>query len=399
MKLRGGHLLFIIVAAVCGLVALVAFYHGRQESWDGAGDEEDFLARIHRLQDATPLTLGDGPLPPIDAEQDLVPVIALETLDLDLGTVSNTANTKHQLKVFNHGKAPLRISDIKTSCAACTLGFMPPERAVIPPGGESYIEVLFMPRGVAGFFSQKTLTIFSNDPKQPALTVNVKAAVDPEFSLEPEEIDFGILQKGETPDKTMYLRQLREARVELLDVREFGPNEKEKESGAFHFAFEALPESDWTAPDKAEYRITVAPSPLLPPGPFHQRFTIITNVERIPVLWAFAKGEVIAPYTVEPTPPKRLMLAPGGLATVPERPGGSAVIKGEHPLQIADIAPESAWVEAVSRPGDTATTAYLDVTLRPDAPEGRHDDAVRFTVLMGEKKYPERIAVRGFVRR
>ncbi|HEX71813.1 MAG TPA: DUF1573 domain-containing protein, partial [Candidatus Hydrogenedentes bacterium] len=119
--------------------------------------------------------------------------------------MSNTANTEHRLKVFNHGKAPLRIFDIKTTCAACTIGFMPPERAVIPPGGESHIEVVFIPRGVHGFFSHKTLTIYSNDPKQPALMVNVKASVDPEFALEPEEIDFGTLQKGEIPQKTMYM--------------------------------------------------------------------------------------------------------------------------------------------------------------------------------------------------
>ncbi len=399
MKLRSGHLLFAGIAAVCGLVALLALYNSRQESRRGPAAEEDFLARVHRLQKETPLTHGEGSLPPIDAEQDLVPVIAVETQDLDLGTVSNTANTEHRLKVFNHGKVPLRITDIKTSCAACTVGYIPSEKAVIPPGGESFMEIIFMPRGVPGFFSHKTLTIFSNDPNQPVLTVNVTASVDPEFALEPEEIDFGVLEKGETPHKTMLLRQLREARVELLDVSEFGPNPEEKESETFHFSFEALPESEWTVPDKAEYRITVAPSPLLPPGTFHQRFTISTNVERIPVLWAFAKGEVIAPYTVEPTHPKRLMLTPAGLESSPDRPGGSAVIKGEHPVQITDIVPDSVWIEAVARPGATPTVGYLDVTLRPDAPEGRHDDAVRFTVLMGGKKYPERIVVRGFVRR
>lgn len=398
MKLRAKHLV-IAGAVLCAGVLLLAYaQQARRQRQSASGSEDDFLARVHRLQQAVPLTQGDGSLPPIDAEQDLVPIIALETQDLDLGTVSNQTDSQHRLQVFNRGKAPLRISDIRTTCA-CTTGAIAPERAVIAPGGESYIEVTILPRRIPGFFSHKTLTIFSNDPTRPSVQVNVNVLVEPEFALTPENLDFGAFNKGETPQQVMTLRQLSDARILIKDISEFGLDATEKESGMFRFAYEQLPESDWTAPGKAEYRIIATPSVLLPPRPFQQRIVITTNIERIPVHWTFAKGEVIAPYTIEPAHPNRLTLLPEKLEAQPARVGGVVRVTGDQPLQITDIAPGAQWLHAAPRPEAPAATVFLDVMALPDAPQGRQETELRFTVKVGDKAYPERIAVRGFLRK
>src|SRR5690606_23426682 len=94
----------------------------------------------------------DGTMPPMGESMDQIAQIRLETKDLDLGLVANDKIHHAKLKVFNDGKMPLKITKIDTTCA-CTMGSIPPERALIPGGGESWIDVTLDPNRVPGFYS------------------------------------------------------------------------------------------------------------------------------------------------------------------------------------------------------------------------------------------------------
>ncbi|HNT89318.1 MAG TPA: DUF1573 domain-containing protein, partial [Candidatus Hydrogenedentes bacterium] len=157
----------------------------------------------------------------MDSDPSLVPRIEVETTELHVGTIPNAGLFETRLAVYNRGKAPLRLSDVRTNCA-CSQGRIPESSRVVPPGGEGVIEVMVDPRRIVGFHSRKTLTLFSNDPEQSRVRIDVVADVDPEFEVIPAEVEFGEVEKGEVVSRTVLVRQRQEEPLEITDVAERG---------------------------------------------------------------------------------------------------------------------------------------------------------------------------------
>ena len=414
MKVRSQHVIALVLLLIGGFIVVAVLRskgpvpEGERRPPEGPldlsttaitapadGEEDDFLRKVHELQAVTPPPAGVGALPPVDADPTLVPMIDVETRDLDVGVIANNEIYRTPFKVFNRGKAPLKVSDVRTNCA-CTQGIVPGECVTIPPGGESYIEVAVLPNRIPGFYSKKTLTIFSNDPKEPSIEVHVIAAIDPEFELEPEVIDFGEVQKGQSPEAVMVFRQLAEQSIEVNEVTEFGQDPEDSGPGALELSFVARPESVWRRPGKAEYEITVGLSPSLSPGPFTRYFKILSTVKRVPLMRCKAKGSVIAFYSVDPALPRRLMLQ----KTPPEAKTASATatVTADRPIELTDIQTDSPLLVVSPRQGESPQVAHLDVSMVPGAPPGRLDAVLRFAVKAADALYRERIQVRALTR-
>ena len=190
-----------------------------------------------------------GQIPGMENDPDHQPRIELETTDLDLGVIDNTELTRAQVKVYNRGNGPLRITRVQTSCAACTLGGIDSDRAVIPPGGESYIDIVVIPQGIPGFHSEKYLTVISNDPERPMLRINVTKQVEPEFEITPEYLDLGQIQRGSEVVRTIHYRQLQEERI-VIDQLDSSNEQGHPDAGGLQLSLEEIPESEWQVPGK-----------------------------------------------------------------------------------------------------------------------------------------------------
>lgn len=65
----------------------------------------------------------------------------------------------------------------------------------IEPGQSGRIEASVKTEGVQGKLA-KTVTVTSNDPRQPQIILNITALVEPEFQLSDRSLYFGVVSKG-----------------------------------------------------------------------------------------------------------------------------------------------------------------------------------------------------------
>ena len=108
------------------------------------------------------------------------PKIVFDAETFDAGEILAGESLKHAFVFHNRGKSDLVIESAKASCG-CTASA--PKEKVIKPGESSLIEATFNSQGREGQ-QHKTITVVSNDPNTPKVTLHVKCNVKPDpFSI------------------------------------------------------------------------------------------------------------------------------------------------------------------------------------------------------------------------
>lgn len=128
--------------------------------------------------------------------------IAFDENVADFGTVDQGTES---LKIFvyrNKGNQKLTIHNVSSTCG-CTVG--QPEPRELPPGGVGRVRVSFKSGGFGGPVT-KTLTVQSNDPTAPSLTLGIKANVRTLFAIEPRVVDFGDIERGKPAIKEVVVK-------------------------------------------------------------------------------------------------------------------------------------------------------------------------------------------------
>jgi len=87
----------------------------------------------------------------------------------------------------------------------------------IPPGQSGQIEAAVKTEGVSGKI-EKTVTVTSNDPRQPQVVLNLVAIVEPEFNLSERMIYFGSAPQGKPVVKEVEIRIPPERSVKVLSA-------------------------------------------------------------------------------------------------------------------------------------------------------------------------------------
>lgn len=105
-----------------------------------------------------------------------VPVLYFSETQHDFGKVKEGNIVEYAFKFSNKGKATLKIKDVRTSCG-CTAALVSSEK--LQPGAEGTIEVELDTKNRSGKMS-RTITIQSNDPRNPTKILTVFADVEKE---------------------------------------------------------------------------------------------------------------------------------------------------------------------------------------------------------------------------
>jgi hypothetical protein len=92
----------------------------------------------------------------------------------DFGKISQSDIVTTDFIFRNEGKKELNIRKTDSTCG-CTVAAL--EKTTLMPGEEGKITLRFDPKGRRGQ-QQKSITIFSNDPKAPTQRIIVKAFVE-----------------------------------------------------------------------------------------------------------------------------------------------------------------------------------------------------------------------------
>ncbi|WP_026999940.1 DUF1573 domain-containing protein [Eisenibacter elegans] len=110
--------------------------------------------------------------PMTDEEMAKAPHIELAKTDHDFGTLKDGESATTQFVFTNTGQSPLYIRRAKASCG-CTA--TQPDKDVLQPGESSFIQVTYSASGTG--LQQKTVNIYSNDPKNPNQEIVIRANV------------------------------------------------------------------------------------------------------------------------------------------------------------------------------------------------------------------------------
>ncbi len=382
MKIRSTHLIVLFLGAL-GVVALVALASGRQRP---AVRDDDFLATVREQAGAGGGSSQAGTLPGQGQQNARVPVLVPETTDYDMGVIPNYEVTTRDIMLHNRGTAQLELTDIRTTCG-CTVGAV--DTRFIPAGGSIPMHVAVSPFKIPAFYSKKTLTIYSNDPANPMVTVDVTAMVNPEFEIDPPEISFGQVVREEGGQTVVTIRQLDdlEKPLEISGVQVLPPQ------AGIEAMLQPLPEEEWRQPGKPEYRIALAVLPTAPVGPIAASLSFRHNVARIPEMRMAIGGEVIGFYRTAIHLEQGTTLEPGGTA------GGAYEIVAGDPVEVLGIETDVAGLSAGMRQGETPGQVFFDVHVAPEAEPGLYRGVLTVAFRSGGNEATERFPLQVAVRR
>jgi len=139
---------------------------------------------------------------PLRAADASPPRLTVERPVFDFGEVEQGAKVEHVFKLRNAGDEPLRVANVKSTCA-CTVG------AVIgrdvPSGGETWITVQLDTREIVGP-TTKTVTVYSNDPAYPVIGLSVRGVVLADLVVDPPLVYLGTVPAGTDARRTVQIR-------------------------------------------------------------------------------------------------------------------------------------------------------------------------------------------------
>ena len=290
MRLRAHHIAIFVVVALTAFVGFVVYRQGQAPAVTTSLDrDEAFIETVRQRAEAQRGGADErGTLPGATVGAQFVPEIDLGMEIFDGGVISNDQHTVFEVTVHNRGMGSLVISDIQTTCAACTLGRMASETP-IPAGQSGTLLITLRPDGIPGFESNQNLIIMSNDPRHPRTILPVHVEVEREFELEPMRFDFGTVTQGEEVSRTMHFRTLQEEPIEITDITwvEYGDQRLD-------YAVETTPADTWARPGYPEYEITVSLKPDAIPGDdWTEYFLIHNSTQRLARFRCPATGTVL----------------------------------------------------------------------------------------------------------
>jgi hypothetical protein len=147
------------------------------------------------------------------------PRIAFTELRYDFGKVEQGEQVNHLFRFTNQGGRDLRIESVKTSCG-CTAAMITSE--IIPPGTEGTISATF---DTTKFFGEKVkeITVHSNDPEQPMITLTIQGEILVEVVVDPAQVYLGKVQRGAGAIHTLEVLYDANKEIAISDVTSESP--------------------------------------------------------------------------------------------------------------------------------------------------------------------------------
>lgn len=120
--------------------------------------------------------------------------LSFEKTKIDFGTISDEASQTTKFKFTNTGKGTLQLGQPHGSCG-CTVPNL--TKLIYEPGESGEIEVTFNPKGKPTGKAHTTVTVTSNDPQHPTMTLDIESDIRPIFRADPMMVNAGQAQRGQ----------------------------------------------------------------------------------------------------------------------------------------------------------------------------------------------------------
>lgn len=216
------------------------------------------------------------------------PKLVIDKIQHDFGRIMDTASVFIDIPFKNTGTGTLEIIDTHATCG-CTIGRL--EQTSYAPGQAGMFKIEFKPQGKNGPQLQR-ITIRSNDPVQPELSVSITAEVEPVVMIEPKLLQFGEVKKGEE----------RTANVKVIGRTDdfaatFGTVSNDD---ALSLEVLSTREVELNGKKMRETELKVTLKNKAPVGRLQQSASIRTNDPRMPAVTVQIMGEVVGDLEAGP---------------------------------------------------------------------------------------------------
>jgi len=137
----------------------------------------------------------------------------------DFGEVSQGQTVRHSFSFNNDGDESLLIEKVRSSCG-CTAALISAKTLAPGEGGE--VQATFDSTRFRGAVT-KTISLYSNDPRQPVMKLYVKGKVQEVLSVVPAQLNLGQVSSGKTTVVQVTLQNHGDAPLNLDKVQTSSP--------------------------------------------------------------------------------------------------------------------------------------------------------------------------------
>jgi hypothetical protein len=205
------------------------------------------------------------------------PKIEFESDHINLGTVVSGDPITAAFKFTNKGDSELEITALRAGCG-CTKSEA--EKTKLAPGESSKITFVFNSTGFSGPVN-KHITVSSNDPEHPNVSLSFEVEVVPIAKLKPERLNFGSIKVNQT-------------KVHLLQVYPANPKNfaiQKIESMGEHVSAIGFKKVQSGSSEFWEVKVQVKAGPI--PGRLMETLCIVAGSEPQKRLYAVVYGNVV----------------------------------------------------------------------------------------------------------
>lgn len=201
------------------------------------------------------------------------PVAVPAATVVDVGTTPRGETIEHSFVIANEGDAPLELTDVRPSCGCTVARF----DAVVAPGQRGEIHAEVRTTGFRGAIA-KSITVLTNDPRNPRIQLVVKALLQTPVEVEPGYARFVTIDGSPAKPAEQTVWSPDHPDLEILEVRsplpfvEVERLEGEAESG--------------------RHRLVVHLADDAPIGPFGDRIVVVTDHPEKPEVTIPVTGNV-----------------------------------------------------------------------------------------------------------
>lgn len=282
------------------------------------------------------------------------PRIEFENARHDFGQVDQGSVVDAEFAFRNGGEFDLEIADLRAAadCAARVDG-----QTRIRPGRSGVIRASFETGAVFGP-QQRSVTVYSNDPEQRMITLELRGEVLLDIAADPPRLYAGPVLRGAPVPRAIAVRA--EGATRVTAVRTSEPLLKA----------ELLEAADVSSAPI----VAVAISADAPLGPFGADVELVTTSARHPVLRVPVSGIVAPDVSVSPA---QLQFGPVGIGTAPSRLLMVQNLREGRPVRLTAVEMEERLGTARVEPLAEGLRFRVKTTLSDRLPAGRFTGVVR----------------------
>lgn len=291
------------------------------------------------------------------------PKLVAESPIVDIGRLQKGERGSAEFTLANQGDATLKIKSVSPSCG-CTVASFDSE---IEPGATGKVRATLDTASLAGGVA-KSITVLSNDPKTPRMTLTLRAEIVSFIEVSPGYVRLLQVQTMPTQPTVVSLWSGDGTPFEVVDVRSPEPwvqasarraEPSERRAGA--------PDDQW--------RLEVSVTPDAPLGPLADRLVVRTTHPRLPELEVPLSGFVRP--VLQPTP---AIVDFGAVArAAPDK--ARFVLKlfnfGGPSVELRGASVDLPFLAVSTSPEDAGRRFRIELRLAPDAPKGKFEGTLK----------------------